>query len=229
MKQKIYILHGWADSTEKWEPFVKELEKAGFDPVLLKIPGLTTSLKEVWDVNDYVEWLKKIVDREQGKVILLGHSNGGRINLAFTLKYAEKVTHLILINSAGIYHNELPIKIKRLIFGIIAKLGSRIKEIKPIRRIFYKLIMERDYEKAGPVLRKTMINLINHVLSRELNRINVPTTIVWGKNDSITPLRDGRLMHEKIKNSTLHIIETARHSPQFTNAKEVVDIILKEI
>src|SRR5260221_14279777 len=88
--KKIYILHGWAYSTEKWEPFLTLLKKNNFYPVMLKIPGLTAPLNEVWDINNYVTWLEKKLENEKGKVVLLGHSNGGRIALAFSIKCPEK-------------------------------------------------------------------------------------------------------------------------------------------
>src|SRR3989338_4234164 len=102
--KKIIILHGWAYSTDKWRPFIEELKKSGVKSKMIKIPGLTSPLDQVWNLDDYVEWLKKNLSKEKGKVILLGHSNGGRIALAFSAKYPEKVGKLILIDSAGIFH-----------------------------------------------------------------------------------------------------------------------------
>jgi pimeloyl-ACP methyl ester carboxylesterase len=225
MIRKIFILHGWTYSTEKWEPFVELLKNKNFDPVLLKIPGLTTELTKVWTLDDYVEWLKDVVDHEKEKVVLLGHSNGGRISLAFSLKYPEKVAKIFLVDSAGIYHNELQLRVKRLFFGTIAKMGKNIKDVKAVRKIFYRLVRERDYEKANPLLRQTMKNLINSDLTPVLEQIAIPTIIIWGGLDKITPAKDGELMHEKIKQSTFHIIKDGRHSPQFTHAEEVAKIV----
>lgn len=222
MKKKIYILHGWAYETEKWKSLV-DLLQVKFEPVLLKIPGLTSELTEVWNLDNYVEWLGEVLKKEE-KVILLGHSNGGRISLAFALKYPEKVEKLVLIDSAGIFHNEFSIRFKRMFFGTIAKMGRNIKDVKMLRKIFYKFVRERDYEKANPNLRKTMKNLINSDLTSVLNQVNIPTIIIWGREDKITPLKDGQFMHKAIKDSKFFTIE-ARHSPQFTHAKEVSELI----
>lgn len=224
-KQKIYILHGWAYDTERWLPFIEQLQQKDIEVVFLKIPGLTAPLDEVWNLDNYVEWLKKIVDREKGKVILLGHSNGGRISLAFSLRYPEKVSQLFLLDSAGIYHNEVSLRIKRIVFGTLAKIGKNLKDVKAIRSIFYKFVKEHDYEKANPLLRQTMKNLINEDLSPTLHRITIPTTIIWGEFDKITPLKDGKFMHKEIKNSTVHVVKNARHSPQFTHTEEVARIV----
>jgi pimeloyl-ACP methyl ester carboxylesterase len=223
--KKIYILHGWSYSTEKWQPFLALLKKKGFDTVMLNIPGLTAPLDKVWDVVDYVEWLKKMLEKEKGKVILVGHSNGGRIALAFTSNYPEKVDRLILLDSAGIYHNELPIRIKRLLFGFLSKAGKRVTRSPKLRKVYYKLVREHDYERANPALRKTMQNLITNNILPFLSEIQTPTTIIWGENDTVTPVSDGKIMQNELKNATLHIIKNARHSPQFTHVKEVVDII----
>lgn len=224
-KKKIFILHGWAYSLEKWEPFIEELKRNHFEPVLLKIPGLTAPLNEVWTVDNYVEWLKKNVEKEKGEIILLGHSNGGRISLAFALAYPEKVAKLFLIDSAGIYHNELSLRLKRLVFGRIAKLGKHIKNIQAVRKLFYRFVREHDYEKANPMLRQTMRNLIANDLTPDLKNVAIPTTIIWGENDKMTSVKDGKLMHQMINKSDFFLIKNARHSPQFTNVKEVAQII----
>ena len=67
-----------------------------------------------------------------------------------------------------------------------------------------------------------MINLINTDLTSILSNIKTPTLIIWGENDKITPLSDGKLMHKLIENSNFFIIKDAKHSPQFTHTNEVV-------
>lgn len=226
--KKVLILHGWTYSTEKWSPFIKALKDKGFNTELLKIPGLTEKLDSVWDIDNYVSWLKRKIGSDK-KVILIGHSNGGRILLVFALKYPEKVKHLILIDSAGIYHNELPIRLKRFVFKTIARLGRKITKSESLRKTLYKLSRESDYEKASPIVKQTMVNLITFDISSSLNKIKIPTLIIWGEYDKATPLSDGKLMHKLIKGSKMHIVRSARHSPQFTHVNEVIEIILKEI
>lgn len=227
--KKIIILHGWAKSLDKWDDFLKIIEKKGINYSMPKIPGLTQSLEKVWDLSDYVKWLKNIVDKEKGKVILIGHSNGGRIALAFTNLNPQKVEKLILIDSAGIYHNELPIKIKRFVFKTIAKIGKKLTSSKFLENLLYKIARESDYKNANENVKQTMINLITSDLKTTLPKIQTPTLIIWGCEDKIIPLSDGRLMHKLIKDSTLQIIEDARHSPQFTNPERVAKIIYEYI
>jgi pimeloyl-ACP methyl ester carboxylesterase len=223
--KKVIILHGWTKILDKWNPFLKELDKKGISAILPKIPGLTKQLDKVCDISDYVEWLKNIIGKEREKVMLVGHSNGGRIALAFTNKYPEKVEKLILIDSAGIYHNELPHRIKIFIFKAIAKIGKKITSSKILEDFLYKLAREGDYRKSDPIVKQTMINLLNSNKYLNISQISTPTLIIWGANDKITPLSDGILMNKLIKNSRLEIVSEAKHSPMYTDSKKVAEII----
>lgn len=229
--KKIFILHGWTymttsnDPLKKWDPFMEQLISINYRPVLLKIPGLTANVNEVWNLEGYVDWLKKVLDKEKGKVILIGHSNGGRIAIAFAEIYPQKVEQLILIDSAGIYHNELPLRLKRFVFKYIAKIGKKITSSEKLKVLLYKFAREGDYKNATPAQRQTMLSLINFDLSPVLNKISTPTLIIWGEQDKVTPLSDGRLMNKLLKNSEIKIIPDAKHSPQYTHSKEVAKII----
>lgn len=229
MNKKIFILHGWTYSLDKWKPIIDILNRDGVETVMLKIPGLTVPHDKVWHLDDYVEWVKDQLKEERGPIVLLGHSNGGRISIAFAAKYPEKVRKLILIDAAGIYHNELRLRIKRFVFGKLAKLGRGLSDSETLRNMLYKFARTSDYQKADPILRKTMVNLIRTDISNLFPAISAPTTIIWGEIDDATPLSDGKIMNEKIKNSKLFIIRGAKHSPHFTNIDEVAEIILKEL
>lgn len=221
--KKILILHGWTTSTDKWDDFLKQLREEDIKGVVLRIPGLTQKLEAVWNLDDYVSWLKKIVGNE--KVVLLGHSNGGRIALAFANRYSKLVKKLILIDSAGIYHKNLSLQIKRLIFKSIAKIGKKFTSSEKLRSILYKLSRESDYKNANITQKQTMVNLISSDLTPILKQIKPPTLIIWGSKDQTTPLSDGKLMNKLINSSILKIISGASHSPQFTHPKEVAKAV----
>lgn len=226
---RVIILHGWTKTLDRWQKFLDALKEKGISADLPKIPGITGKLEKVWKLEDYVKWLKNIIDKKNEKVILICHSNGGRIALAFTNSFPQKVDKLILIDSAGIYHNELPLRIKRIVFKTIAKVAKKITSSELMKNLLYKLARESDYKDLNENSKQTMINLISTDLKPMLPQIQTPTLIIWGRDDKITPLSDGILMNNLIRNSKLEIIENARHSPQFTHAEEVSGIILNNL
>ncbi len=220
---EILALHGWTESIEKWGPFSESLIEKNIKIKIPAVPGLTKKISRAWTLEDYIDWLKKIIGTK--KVILLGHSNGGRIAIAFTAKYPSSVRRLILIDSAGIYHNELPIKIKRELFKRLTQIGRKITNSESLRNIFYKLIRESDYKNADSIQRQIMVNLIYQDLTPMMKRIKVPTLIIWGKEDKTTPLSDGKTIHKLIKGSQIEVIENSNHSPHYTHPKKVAKII----
>ncbi len=228
LRTKVYIIHGWSYSIEKWDELVTILKKKGIDAKVLKVPGLIYPIEKPWTINDYVSWLSRELKNEK-EVVLVGHSNGGRIAMAFVKKHANKVLRLILIDSAGVYHNNLPIKIKRFLFGTSAKIGKNITSSERFKKILYKLARSNDYNKADLVMKKTMVNLIESDKSRNFESIKVPTAIIWGRDDTTTSLADGKLLNREIKGSKLIVIKNAKHSPQFSHPHEVTDIILRNL
>ncbi len=220
--ETITILPGWTYTTQKWQPFIKEFEKQGCKSKILPIPGLTAPLNEPWTLNDYVKFVRSKVDKP---TILIGHSNGGRLALAFSAQYPTLVKKLILIDSAGIRSTNLVSKLKRFVFRLTAKIGKLILPFSFCRRLLYQLAREKDYFEASSVMRQTMVNLLSVDLTPILSSITAPTTIIWGQQDQVTPLAGAQKIHSLIRNSTLHIITGARHSPQFTHPEAVVAII----
>ena len=186
----------------------------------LAVPGLTEKTDKVWTLPEYVDWLYEKLGGDSAP-ILIGHSNGGRIALAFAAKYPGRLKTLILIDSAGIRRNELPIRLKRFVFGLAAKIGKKLTRCETFRNLLYRLARESDYKNASPLMRETMANVISVDLTDQISKIKTPTLIIWGDNDRMTPLSDGKLMHKLIQTSTLHIITGTGHSPHFTHAPEV--------
>lgn len=225
--KKIIIVHGWTYSLYKWNTFIDIIKKEKIPIELLKIPGLTAPLNAVWTLNEYVVWLKKIIDQEKEKVILIGHSNGGRVAGAFTSQYPEKIAHLILIDSAGIKDNSLCARSRRLVFKLLAYAGEKTPLYDTPRSFLQKLIRSTDYHRANPIMRHTMHNMISTDCAPYFSKIVVPTLIIWGGKDVITPIANGRKIHELIQHSTLTVIDSAAHSPYYTHTAEVYKIIKK--
>lgn len=221
---KIVALHGWAYETEKWKPFLRKLELSGISASILKIPGLTSKLDEVWTMKDYVDWLS---GKLQGKknLVLLGHSFGGHLALRYTSRYSSQIASLILVDSSGIKDNSLFMKTKRAVFLVLAKMGKLVFKKEAFRKILYKLTRERDYFEANPTMRQTMRNVARDDVRPFLELINVPTCIIWGEKDSVVPKRFSNILYKEIRGSKLNIVSGAKHSPQFTHKDKVVEII----
>jgi pimeloyl-ACP methyl ester carboxylesterase len=229
----LIILHGWQSSKEKWQKTKQILEDSEELKVIVPdIPGFKpeTELKRPWNLNDYVEWLKYFIqDKEKTcpelaeGFFLLGHSFGGRMSIKFAAEYPEKVKRLILVSAAGI--KNAPFYKKILGLGALTAKKLKIERIpflkdfwEIFRKFFYYYILRKtDYLQASGFLKETIKNILNEDLTSLLDKISVPTLIIWGGKDRITPVKDAYLMERKIKNSTLEILKNVGHTPYLEN------------
>jgi len=162
--------------------------------------------------------------RENKKVVLLAHSFGGRIAIKYAIKYPDDIDKIVLTGAAGIKH---PLSKKQKMVFIASKIGGLLFRL-PLfgkfkeyaKKILYMISREKDYADANPRMKEIMKNALKEDLSSLLEKITVPTVLIWGENDHSTPLADGKIMHKKIAGSKLFIIKEANHSAVYNNAEE---------
>lgn len=215
----LYIIHGWTYTVEPWDKTIEILrDKYNIEVKMLHVPGLTEQSQKVWTINDYVRWAKRELPDE---AVVLGHSNGGRILMNLAVKHPKKLDHLILLNSAGVYEKSF----KRNILHVLSKIFGILKRIPILRKVFHKIIGASDYAHAPENMKKTLANMHESDKNLDPSRVKVKTSILWGENDQITPLRQGRKLHELIKNSTFCSSEKWRHAPYIDDPKGLAKAI----
>jgi pimeloyl-ACP methyl ester carboxylesterase len=235
MGNPILILHGWGSlmSGEKRFEVVKALlEKEGYTVFTPDLPGFGKNalVKEELVFEDYIAFVEEFIkEKKLEKTILLGHSFGGRIAIAFTAKHPKLVSKLILVSASGIPRK---LSIKKMVAQKMAKIGKVVLSLpglkvlyEPFRGILYRVIGEMDYYKARD-LAKTFKNVYRVNVIEDLPKIHVPTLIVWGEDDAFTPLADGKLMHEKIKNSRLITVKDEGHKFPYASPQKFVRKVL---
>lgn len=220
--QKLYIVHGWTYKPEPWEEVIDELKKAKIDAELLRVPGLGTQSDDVFSMDDYVKWAAAHIPKGS---IALGHSNGGRILLnLLQQKGSDYLGGLILFDAAGIYEPSL----KNDIMRKMSKVFSPLKKSKLARKAVHKVLGVHDYNDASENMKKTLTNMLDSDKNLDISGITTKTMLVWGSDDRMTPLRQGKKMHELLKNSKLTVKEGWRHSHYLKSTKETADEIAKQ-
>jgi len=238
MFSTLVCLHGWGGSKESFTQLREALKESDDLRILTPdMPGFGAEPEpgSPWTVDDYANWVAEYIKQNvDGPYALLGHSHGGRIAIKLVSSPNPSPnpnpTHLFLCAAAGIRH---PKHLKRFAGLTLAKTGDVILSIPGIRAIkphakkfLYKLFGVHDYEQASEVMRKTLENVTREDLKPILSQINVPTTIFWGEEDTMTPVSDGKLIHEQIAGSELHIYPEVRHGVHRDCADEIAKHIL---
>lgn len=217
--RNVLILPGWGTTINTYMPLINSISNYA-NVYCLDMPGFGSSQEPDtdWNLDNYVDFIIEFIESQNIQELdLIGHSNGGRIiiKLMSRANLNFNVNKIILIGSAGIVHKKS--KLQELKIKIL-KLGKNIIETKPIKTIFPNLLSKlknkvgsEDYKNASPIMKKTLVNLINEDLQKFLPNIKVPTLLIWGENDTATPLQDGELMEKFIPDSGLIKIKNCSH------------------
>ena len=232
----LLILPGWGSNSGRWQKVKELLEEKGVEVLVLDLPGfgITPSPNIAWGRDDYINWVfQKIKEKNWQKFNLLGHSFGGGLAVKIAATFPERIEKLILLSPAIIQRKS----IKTYLFYYISYLGKKVfslpgfKIFHPLaEKLIYKLAGTKDYYVADGIMKETMKKIgKEEPLEMILEKIKIPTLILWGKKDDVLPIIDAYYIKEKIKGSELKIIPKARHSPHREAPEELAEIIVQFI
>lgn len=226
----VLILPGWGTTIDVYKLMINELSTYS-TVYCLDMPGFGKSTEPTtpWELNDYVNFIIKFIESENlTELNVIAHSNGGRILIKMLSNKSLNfnINRIILIGSAGIVKKKTILKRFKI---KVFKIGKKILMLKPFKMLFPNLITKwqnkfgsEDYKNASPILKQSMVKLINEDLKEYLPSINVPTLLIWGENDTETPITDAYIMEKEIPNAGLVKIPNASHyvfleHPQYIN------------
>lgn len=215
--ETVLILHGWGANIDTILPIVNCL-KPYFKVYALDLPGFGKSEQpiEVFDSKDYARLVKTFLDDlEIEKLVLIGHSFGGKISILLATIYPELVDKIVLIDSAGLIPKRgLNYYLKVYSFKSLKFLYKSIffwRDKKEKMEKFYEKFGSRDYQDADGIMRKILVKVVNEDLTPILKDVKAPTLLIWGDEDSATPLYMGKIMEEEIPDSGLVILKGTGH------------------
>jgi pimeloyl-ACP methyl ester carboxylesterase len=213
----LVLLHGWGVSSDLFVPILDALQP-GRRLIVPDLPGFGTTPEPPtpWSVHEYAAWCIALLDRLGIDTCdLVGHSNGGRIGIVMAAAYPGRVTRMVLAGAAGIRSPQTLRSRARVRSYKLLRAAERSGAMPAaIRRAAGRRADQRgssDYRAASGVMRGTLVRLVNEDLRTLLPGIHVPVLLIWGDQDTETPLDDGRLMERLIPDAGLVVLEGAGH------------------
>lgn len=203
----IVLMHGWGCNLTTLAS-IETVATENHTVYNVDFPGFGKSEEpsEVWGVEKYTQLIEAFIKLENiENPILLGHSFGGRVGILYSSR--NKVKKLILVDAAGVkprrslkyYFKVYTYKIGKCLMPLIyGKKGAqkRIEDMRAKRG-------SSDYNNASPMMRAILSKVINEDLKYCMPKITAPTLLIWGENDTATPLRDAQIMEKLIPDAGL--------------------------
>lgn len=230
----IVLIHGFPFSHEMWEPQIAVLQKrfrvVAYD---LRGHGESEAGDGQYTLEFFVDDLIALLDfLKIQKAILCGLSIGGYIALRAVERNPERIGALILADTqAKADFNEA--KLKR---------AAAIKSVKTNGvRAYAESFVKAVFAPQSLEERKDIVERIRHIIqsnsslgicgallalvsrtdtTEALSAIKVPTMILVGEHDALTPPAASQEMHSRIANSEIHVIPNAAHMSNLENIEE---------
>ncbi|MDP4145907.1 MAG: alpha/beta hydrolase [Bacillota bacterium] len=225
----IVLIHGMG-GPRVWEPIVEVLAKE-YKVIIPTFPGYLGG-EGVIEYNDklYVEFLEQVrlqLGIEKWNVV--GLSMGGRTAINYVLDYNKYVSSMVVIDSIGIGYMfpfvRIPI-LKTVFPKILYKILSNPKNFKYLGSNDFVDIECESFKNSTKWFEEMMcdnnirlnfsrilsqVSLPKHEWKHKLKSVDIPTMILWGKDDKTAPVNWAYELNKLIPNSELHILEKYRH------------------
>jgi pimeloyl-ACP methyl ester carboxylesterase len=220
--QVLLLLHGLMGGLSNWEEVIEEFRHKYrvILPILpvYDLPVITTGVKTL---SKYLH--KFIKYKKLENVILLGNSLGGHVALIYALAHPEKLRAMVLSGSSGLYENA---------FGGSFPRRESMEFVKEkVEYTFYdpKVATPELVDEVYKVVndRHSVIRLlamaksaIRHNMKNDLHKINMPVSLIWGRNDKITPPEVADEFNELLPDSELHWIDKCGHAAMMEHPQQ---------
>ncbi len=227
--ETLVLLHGLMGELSNWEAVIGHFEDRYHILVpilpLYELPLLTLGVKSL---SKFVH--KFIKFKKLGQVVLIGNSLGGHVGLVFTNSHQENVKALVLTGSSGLYENAFG--------GTFPRRESYDYVREKVQFTFYdpatatkELVDEvfKTINERSKVIRILALakSAIRHNMSKELSRITIPVSLIWGKQDKVTPPEVAEEFHQLLPNSELNWVDQCGHAPMMERPEVFNDYLDK--
>ncbi len=220
--QPMIMLHGLFGALSNWEGVIERFRN-DYRVIIPMLPIYEMPVKKAGleGLNTFFEGFVKTMSLD--RFILLGNSLGGHLALIYTLKNMEKVTHLILTGSSGLFESGMG--------GSYPRRGSYEYVQERVGYTFYdpntatKGLIDEVFEITNSIPKCLRIVAIaksaqRNNMAREITAIKVPTLLIWGLNDTITPPYVAHEFNRLIEGSKLRFIDNCCHAPMMEHPDE---------
>lgn len=203
----VILMHGWGCTSATVKSIADAINHQ-MRVYNIDLPGHGASQEppEVWGVDDFtrqIEEFIKALNIEQP--VLIGHSFGGRI--AILLSSRNETGKVMLVDAAGIKPKR-PLKYYLKVYSF--KAAKKILPVLLGKKAGQSAIEawrgkggSADYRNSSPMMRAVMSRCVNEDLKHVMPSIKAPTLLVWGENDTATPLSDAKTMERLIPDAGL--------------------------
>ncbi|MFT6879532.1 MAG: pimeloyl-ACP methyl ester carboxylesterase [Psychromonas sp.] len=218
----LLVLHGLFGALSNFNDVVEGF-KNRYRVIIPLMPIYDMPMREA-SLEGLLSYIEGFVGQHKLKdIILLGNSLGGHVALMYALAHPDEITAMVLTGSSGLFENTMG--------GSFPKRGNYDYIKERVEYTFYdpktatKELVDECFEITSSIPKCMNIVQIaksaqRNNMAEEITSIKIPTCLIWGLNDTITPPHVGHEFNRLLPNSELHFIDKCCHAPMMERPVE---------
>ena len=212
----VILLHGLLGEVTNWAATVGALARQGYRVLVPVLPVYDLPANQS-NLQGLLAYVRGFVEAQcLQSVALAGNSLGGHIALLYALHGPESVAALILSGSSGIYEVETGTTTVRRRDRNYIRERAALTFYDPVH--VTDELVEKSYNLVNDSTRalrllKLARSLQSETITDQLSQIDVPTQLIWGRNDRLTPPNVAEVFLQRLPRAELHFIDRCGHAP----------------
>jgi pimeloyl-ACP methyl ester carboxylesterase len=224
----VVLLHGWGDSSQGSVELQAALARQ-FQILAIDLPGFggAQAPPSAWGLTEYADFVAVLLTKLDLKpYAIIGHSNGGAIAIRGLASGSIVAQKLVLLASSGIRNQYNG---RKKVLRLAAQSAKLLTKPLP-SRVQHKL-RSRAYATIGSdmlvaeQLQETFKKIITDDVQADAAKVSIPALLIYGHDDTATPVHYGELLQAAISHSDLHVIPQAGHFVHLDQPAIVVELI----
>ena len=214
-KEALVLLHGLFGALSNFSGIIDHFRNE-YNVVVPILPIYELPLTKV-SLTGLVEHIRKFIDFKGYKDFhLLGNSLGGHLTLLYVLSDQDRVRSMTLTGSSGLFESGMGNTFPRR--GSYEYIKNKTEQTFYNPEVATKELVDEVFEIVNDKSKAIRIiytakSAIRHNVGDKLGTIHIPTLIIWGENDEVTPPFVAKKFNELIENSELIFVEKCGHAP----------------
>ena len=201
-------LHGWGRTHRDLLECL-----AGTDAIALDLPGFGASPAPpaAGGAAAYADLVEPVLDECARRVVVLGHSFGGRVGVELAARRPDAIASLVLCGVPLLRRNDRPAARQALRFRLARGLHRRGLLGDDTMERMRQHYGSPDYRAARGIMRDVLVTVVNETYESQLGRISGPVELVWGHNDDQVPVETAQRAADLLDDARLTALDGVGH------------------
>lgn len=218
----IILLHGLFGNLSNWRSVIDEFSSS-HRVIVPRLPLYSIPISKE-RLDNLVDYLDDFIETNELKdIVIMGNSLGGHVAILYACRRPDRVKTMVLAGSSGLFENSFGGTFPHV--KNYDYIREQVENTFHKKEVVTKELVDEIYHTMQNRLKVlSIIGLAKaaqrHSVAELLGDITAPTLLIWGRQDTITPLEVAEDFHKRLSNSNLIVLDDCGHVPMMEQPEQ---------